>query len=107
VANVSTLGNQIYINQNVPAVANKYISSYARLTSQDIINSDNFEENHKRTKETRETEETEGIDENLVDNGVYKTTPKYPKRKRRSMMRRGEDNPYIIDEKNKKIDVTI
>lgn len=107
-SNVSTPGNQIFLNQNIPAIANKYLNSHARLTSQDVVNSDNFEEHNKRSKDTRETEETEAIDENMIDSAVYGITPKYPKRDRRESDERGEKkNPYLIDEKNKKIDIKI
>jgi hypothetical protein len=108
-ANISSLGNQIFLNQNVSAIANKYVNAHARLTSQDVVNGDNFEENHKRLKDTRETEETEAIDENMIDSDVYTTTPRYPKRNRRDRDSSEErkDDRYLIDEKNKKIDIKI
>ena len=105
-ANISTLGNQIHINQNTTAIGNKFVSAHARLLAQDNINSERFEENNKRLKETRETEETGEIDEHLVDNGVYKVTPRYPKREQAKKEKRNQDL-YIIDEKNRKIDIKI
>ena len=103
-SNISSLGNQIFINQNTPAIVNKFINSHARLISQDIVNSDNFEENHKRLKDTREMEEVAEIDEHLVDNAVYSVNPQYKKRDRDENR---ENNPYILNDKKKKIDITI
>jgi len=105
-ATISHIGNQIYINQNMGVVANKFASYNSRLTAQDIINAQQFEEDNKRLKETRETEETAEIDEHLIDGEVYKTTPKFPKRERREE-EKGRENRYIVDSANKKIDVKI
>jgi len=103
-SNVSTLGNQIYINQNISAISNKFVNAHARLISQETINSDSFEEHHKRLKDTREMEGIEEIDEHLVDDEVYSVTPKYKKREKEEDGHR--KNPYILDEKKRKIDIT-
>jgi hypothetical protein len=107
-SNISSLGNQIFLNQNVSAIANKYVNSHARLLSQDLVNSDNFEENHKRLKDTRETEESEAIDEHLVDNAVYNITPKYHKRERdKQEQEKAEREKFLLDSKRGKIDIKI
>jgi len=106
-SNVSTLGNQIFINQNIPLIANRFINSHARLISQDTINSDSFEDRNKRLKDTREMEEVEAIDEHLVDDPVYSATPKYKRRERDENREEGKESPYIIDEKRKRIDIKI
>jgi hypothetical protein len=105
-ANISSLGNQIYINQNTPAIATKYANAHARLTSQDVVNSDSFEEHNKRLKETREAEETEAIDENLIDSAVYSVRNRYKRREGED--RDGEqEKRHLVDGKNRKIDVKI
>jgi hypothetical protein len=103
---ISSLGNQIFLNQNMSVIGTKFSNAHARLTSQDVINSDNFEENYKRLKETREAEETEAIDEHLIDNAVYDAHPKYKKRERDSKEER-EEPKQLLDEKHKKIDMKI
>jgi len=103
-ANISALGNQIHINQNVNMIANKFINSHARCVSQEMVNSDNFEANHKRLKDTREMEESEAIDEHLNDSEVYSEKPIFRKR---GQSEEHKKNPYIINDKIKKIDITI
>lgn len=105
-ANISALGNQIYLNQNISAIANKYVNSHARLLSQDLHNSDSFQENHKRLKDTREMEGNEAINENLLDDAVYSVKAKY-KRRNREENETEKENKYIIDEPRKKIDIKI
>jgi len=103
--NVSTLGNQIYLNQNISAISNKFINSHARLISQETINSDSFEANHKRLKDTREMEDVEEIDKHLLDDEVYSVTQKYKKRDQHEDGHK--KNPYILNDKKRKIDITI
>jgi hypothetical protein len=106
-ANVTALGNQIFINQNMSVASAKYSNALARLTSQDVINSDNFEENCKRLKETRDPEATNEIDEHLTDDAVYSVREKYKRRHHRENGDEHEEKKHLIDEKRKKIDVTI
>jgi hypothetical protein len=103
-SNISTLGNQIIINQNTASIATKFADQQSKIIMHSVTNSDTFEEENKRTKDTRETEETEGINENILDDEVYKINVKY---KRQEQNRRNNQNfeDYIIDSKNGKINI--
>ena len=103
-SNISTLGNQICINQNTASIATKFANQQSRIMMHSVINSDTFEEENKRTKETRETEETEGINENILDDKVYQVKVKY-KRQERNQKNNQSFEEYIIDTKNRKINI--
>jgi hypothetical protein len=109
VANVSPLGNQIFINQNMHIASTKVANTLSRLTAQDVVNSQTFEENCKRLKETREPEKTNEIDEHLVDDEVYSVKAKYKKHRRESENddEVEKEQKHLIDDKRKKIDITI
>jgi hypothetical protein len=105
-SNISSLGNQIHINQNVNMISNKFVNCHSRIIAQDTLISEAFEENQKRLKDTREMEESEAIDENLNDSDVYSAKPIFRKRENRERQQH-QANRYIINDKMRKIDIKI
>jgi hypothetical protein len=108
-ANVSPLGNQIFINQNMHIASTKIANHLSRLTAQDVVNSESYEENCKRLTDTRDPEKVNEIDENLIEDAVYSVKKKY---KRQDGEKEDDDEvekekKHLIDEKRKKIDITI
>ncbi len=100
---ISSLGNQIYLNQNTPALSSKTLQAHGRVIAQEMINMNSFEENNKRQKDTRETEENGSIEEHLSDNEVYSVYPKYKNKKHNN--KQSED---LFDNLvNKKLDLKV
>ncbi len=104
-SNISSLGNQIYLNQNTPALSGKTLQAHGRMMAQEMINMNSFEETQKRLKETRETEETASIEEHLTDNEVYSAIPKYKKRNQNETDQNSAKQ--TMNYKNNKLDLKV
>ena len=111
---ISQIGNQVFLHQNTPYLASKFASYQGKISFSDMVTSDMFEENKKRSQENRETEETEEIEGYLYDNQAYTNTPKSKKRKVEEKLpdevqtqQQQTEHKNIIDAKNHHIDVHI
>ncbi|MEF3191977.1 MAG: hypothetical protein K6347_05445 [Campylobacterales bacterium] len=99
-AAISGLGNAIYINQNMPAIAHPHQEAIARSTFQVMVNQEIFKNKEETIEETRPTEMTSAINPEThggSGGGSERKPSKRPAQEEPEEQHHASDRTHLID----------